>query len=81
MLRSVQAVSSGPSVFPSAMPSAAGTDGAVAIPTANAPSMTPGQQTNPHRSNAATAIPAGSQSSVTIVPNPGSIIPSRPAAK
>ena len=75
------AVNKGPIVSPTAMPSAAGHGARVTRFTANAPSVTPGQQANPERRNAATAIPVGSQSSVMCVPKAGSMSPSQPVKK
>jgi hypothetical protein len=49
--------------------------------TANAPIEIPGQQPNPPRSSAATAIPVGIQISVMWEPKTGNIRPSRPVTK
>ena len=63
------------------MPSTVGSAVPMERFTATAPSAIPGQQPNPHRSSAATAMPVGSQISVMLVPNAGSIRPSQPVAK
>ena len=81
MRRSAHTASSGPSVFPTAIASASGRGAPTARFTATAPSATPGQHAYPQRSKAATAIPVGSQISVMLVPNAGSISPSRPVMK
>ena len=76
-----QAARNGASVLPAAMPAARGKEEPTEKLTRSAPRKTPGQTAQPHRSNAATAIPVGSQTRVMCEPEYGSLSPSHPVTK
>jgi len=68
-------------VFPAAIPSAAGAPTPVRRFTPKAPSAAPGQSRRPYRASAASAMPAGAQTSVTLSAYPAICRPSRPVTK